>query len=73
MIVCVVDQNNLIAYGPNEVIGIDADDNLVLGCFSHHHCNIATEYSWFINGLPVKEGRIAALLYFINRASISVS
>ncbi len=63
LVVCISDQKFLIAYGPNDVIGIDEDDKLVLGCFSYYHCDMATEYSWFINGVPVKEERKASLLY----------
>ena len=50
----------MIAYGPDNINGIDADDNLIIGCISNYHCTMVVEYAWF--RAPIKEGRKASFI-----------
>ena len=53
----------MIAYGPQEIIGKDGDNCLIIACLSTHHCSMIAEYSWLLNGTPIKKGRKSCILY----------
>ncbi|CAB4020130.1 cyclin-dependent kinase 1-like, partial [Paramuricea clavata] len=60
---------SLIAYGPDLIIGVDGDNNLIIGCISNHHCTMVVDYAWFRDGVPIKEGRKASFIIVQEKGS----
>ena len=52
-----------IAHGPETLVGFDEDNCLLLGCVANLHCSMVVDYSWFLDGNPLREERKTNVLY----------
>ncbi|CAB4008630.1 5 nucleotidase, partial [Paramuricea clavata] len=58
-----MNENGVIAHGPTETVCIDEDECIIIGCISYYHCTMEVDYSWSVNGIMLKTGRKANLVY----------